>query len=212
MNCPICLVPNTLYYINTKRENQQYYRCPECHSIALHPQYYLTPEEEKARYLTHNNDVNDPSYQKFVRPVVQTVTSQINIGHRGLDYGAGTGPVITKLLEEKGYKMTTYDPIFILDPHALKATYDFIVCCEVVEHFHNPQQEFIQFKKLLHYGGLLIIKTELVTSNIKFTNWYYKNDPTHTIFYSPKGIHLLLSKNGLKALRISPRLVVAKKT
>ena len=177
----------------------------------MHPQHYLLREEEKARYLTHNNDVNDPGYQKFVYPVIQTVTAHTHTRHHGLDYGAGTGPVITKLLREKGYSMTTYDPFFNPNRKALTSTYDFIVCCEVAEHFYNPQHEFDVFHQLLNPSGLLVIKTELLTPDIDFPNWYYINDPTHTLFYSPKGMRLIHERYGFKILELSPRLVVSKK-
>lgn len=177
----------------------------------MDPLCYLTIQEEKARYLTHNNDVNDPRYQKFVQPVIQAVIKHTQSTHRGLDYGAGTGPVITKLLREKGYSMTTYDPFFIPDNEALKTIYDFIVCCEVVEHFHYPQHEFGRFHNLLDSDGLLVIKTELITPVIDFPNWYYIKDPTHTFFYSPKGIYLLLSQHGFYNIEISSNLVIAKK-
>ena len=78
----------------------------------MHPQHYLVSNEEKNRYLKHNNDVDDPRYQEFVRPVIQAVITYIKIHQHGLDYGAGTGPVITKLLREKNYFMTAYDPFF----------------------------------------------------------------------------------------------------
>ena len=175
------------------------------------PQYYLSHNEERARYLTHNNNVNDPDYQTFVQPVIQAVTNYTQTHHKGLDYGAGTGPVITMLLREKGYFMTTYDPFFIPNRKALSATYDFIVCCEVVEHFHNPQSEFDRFRQLLNPGGLLVIKTEFLTHNIDFPSWYYINDPTHTIFYSPEGICQLLAKHEFQCINNSPRLVIAKK-
>ena len=212
MNCPLCSTPSQLYHTHTERDDQQYFRCPNCQSIAMHPRHYLTREEEKARYLTHNNDVNDPRYQTFVRPVIRAVTTHTQAHHYGLDYGAGTGPVITKLLREKGYSMTTYDPIFILNPEALSTTYDFIVCCEVVEHFHNPQREFARFHQFLKPSGLLVIKTELLTPNIDFHNWYYINDPTHTLFYSPEGMRRILIQHDFQSLDISPRLVIAKKT
>ena len=177
----------------------------------MHPQHYLVSNEEKNRYLKHNNDVDDPRYQEFVRPVIQAVITYIKIHQHGLDYGAGTGPVITKLLREKNYFMTAYDPFFIPNTKALCTTYDFIVCCEVVEHFHHPQTEFNRFHHLLNPGGLLVIKTELLTPNIDFRNWYYINDPTHTIFYSPNGINRLLNQHGFQCLDISPRLVIAKR-
>lgn len=212
MKCPICSNPTYLYYFHTKHSKQHYYRCIDCHSVAMHPKYYLTREEEKARYLTHNNDVEDPRYQKFVHPVVQAVTNRVKEGCHGLDYGAGTGPVVTKMLREKGYKMTTYDPLFIPNIDALNTTYDFIVCCEVVEHFHQVQREFTQFYQLLKSSGLLIIKTELLSSDIDFPSWYYIKDPTHTLLYSPKGMSILLKKYCFKSIKLTQRLIVAKKS
>ena len=211
MNCHLCSTVTQLYHTHTGRNKQHYYRCPDCHSVAMHPQDYLTPEEEKVRYLTHNNDVNDPRYQKFVHPVIRAITTQTQVHYQGLDYGAGTGPVITKLLREKGYSMTTFDPMFIPNPEALTTTYDFIVCCEVAEHFHDPNREFNRFHQLLNPGGLLVIKTELLTPEIDFPNWYYINDPTHTLFYSPEGMRRILSQHGFQSVDISPRLVMAKK-
>ena len=160
MNCTICStsIPTQLYHIHIERENQRYYRCINCHSIAMHPEDYLSREKEKARYLTHNNDVNDTRYQMFVSPVVQAITTHTNKNHIGLDYGAGTGPVITKLLRDKGYSMTTYDPFFIPNVNALSNTYDFIVCCEVAEHFHKPQWEIKKFYKLLNKAVFCLLK------------------------------------------------------
>ena len=112
MNCPICSTPSQLYFTHTERDNQRYFRCPACHAVVMHPQHYPTPEEEKARYLTHNNDVNDPGYQKFVRPVIQAVTTRTQTNHHGLDYGAGTGPVITKLLRDISLIPSTNSPVF----------------------------------------------------------------------------------------------------
>jgi hypothetical protein len=85
------------------------------------------------------------------------------------------------------------------------------VCCEVAEHFYDPQTEFDRFHQLLHPDGLLVIKTELLTTDIDFPNWYYINDPTHTLFYSPKGMCLILEQHGFNTLELTPRLVVAKK-
>ena len=177
----------------------------------MHPKNYLSSEEEKARYLTHNNDVNDLGYQKFVRPVIRAVTTHTNTHHHGLDYGSGTGPVITKLLREKGYSMTIYDPFFAPNSEVLNATYDFIVCCEVVEHFHDPQFEFNLFRQILNPNSLLVIKTELLTPDIDFPNWYYINDPTHTLLYSPQGMRYILTQHGFRSLEISQRLVIAEK-
>jgi len=35
-----------------------------------------------------------------------------NTNHKGLDFGAGTGPVISKVLKDKGYCIAQYDIFF----------------------------------------------------------------------------------------------------
>ena len=58
---------------------------------------FISAEAEKARYLTHNNDVEDERYQQFVSPITSAVMKQVQpLRTFGLDYGAGTGPVIAK--------------------------------------------------------------------------------------------------------------------
>jgi SAM-dependent methyltransferase len=160
-----------------------YYRCSGCRSILLDPGMYLSREKEKSRYEEHNNDVNDPGYQQFVMPLVKQVEKKFNQTHKGLDFGAGTGPVVTKLLQDKGFKMELYDPFFCNNPLALNQTYNFIICCEVIEHFHFPKREFKLLRSLLKPGGSLYLMTEVYQDDLDFVNWHYKNDPTHVFFY-----------------------------
>jgi hypothetical protein len=68
--------------------------------------------EEKERYLTHNNDITDPRYQKFVQPVVNAVMENFSTASKGLDFGAGAGPVAAEVLGGKGYSVKLYDPFF----------------------------------------------------------------------------------------------------
>ncbi|MDX1545237.1 MAG: methyltransferase domain-containing protein, partial [Christiangramia sp.] len=61
--------------------------------------------------------------------------------------------------------------------------YDFIICCEVMEHFQKPLEEFRLLRSLLRPGGKLYCKTEVWNDAIDFNGWHYKNDLTHVIFY-----------------------------
>ncbi|WP_321540387.1 methyltransferase domain-containing protein [Flavobacterium piscinae] len=62
--------------------------------------------------------------------------------HSGLDFGSGTNSVIVKLLKDKNYNIVEYDPFFSNQPEVLEKRYDYITCCEVIEHFHHPFEEF----------------------------------------------------------------------
>jgi hypothetical protein len=90
----------------------------------------------------------------------------------------------------------------------LESKYDYIACCEVVEHFYDPFREFKKLKDLLNPGGKLYCMTELYDQNTDFRAWYYKNDPTHVFFYSPCAISWIKEQFNFKEAKIEGRLIV----
>ena len=154
----------------------------------MDPSFLLSKEKEKERYQLHQNDVDDEGYQNFVSPLVDAVLKNFEADDLGLDFGSGTNSVITSLLRKKGYNIETYDPFFDPNTNALEHTYDYIVSCEVIEHFYQPSKEFARLYSLLKPGGILFCKTNLYSSSINFESWWYKNDATHVFFYSDKTV------------------------
>lgn len=176
----------------------------------MHPHDRPSKHEEKLRYELHNNDIYDPRYRKFVSPIVNSVVNQYPDTSRGLDFGAGTGPVISKMLGDLGYSINLYDPFFHNDKDVLNSKYDFIVCCEVIEHFHQPAREFGLLRSLLEKGGSLICMTEILQEETEFESWYYKNDETHVIFYQERTLEWIKNNFSFSDLLIDGRLVVLK--
>ena len=176
-HCPLCLS------IGNPFHGREFYCCNRCCGIFRSPALYLSPAAEKKRYETHNNDVNDPRYQQFVSPITTAVLKRYAPLSTGLDFGAGTGPVITKVLRDHGYDIREYDPFFCNDRQVLEETYEYIVCCEVLEHFQDPAKEFGLLRRLLKKNGCLLCMTLLYDNGIDFASWFYKNDPTHVFFY-----------------------------
>lgn len=201
-HCPLCFESAELF--TTIRE-KEYYQCFECCGIFLSPQNYLSLDDEKRRYLKHNNDINNVQYQKYALPIVELIKKHFNKTHRGLDFGCGTGPVISKLLIDQGYNIKQYDPFFFDHPELLKSSYDYIVCCEVIEHFKNPAKEFKMLRSMLKPGGKLICKTEKYSPEIDFKNWYYKNDATHVFFYQEKTFDWIKAKLRFSAFEMDLR-------
>lgn len=181
--------------------------CDTCFVLFKHPQHFVTATVEKERYLKHTNDVTNHGYQKFVSPLVNAIFSKYNTTDMGLDFGAGTGPVVSKLLSEKGYIPALYDPFFHPDTAALQKKYDYIICSEVIEHFYNPNKEFQLLKNLLKPKGTLYCMTELVPKEIPLKDWYYKNDYTHVVFYTEKTMQWIKKKYGFKEISINGRLI-----
>lgn len=203
MNCTLCNSKLTL------RVDQKYFVCSTCDARLMNSKFWPSKKEEKKHYETHNNDVNDPRYQKFTSPISNYVLKNFTSDSIGLDFGSGTGPVISKVLKDKGYQVKQYDPFFALDTEVLEIQYDFIVSCEVIEHFYSPDKEFETLKKLLKPSGKLICMTLLYREEIEFDNWYYKNDPTHVFFYSEKTVDFIRGKFKFKSSEIfGDRMVV----
>lgn len=202
--CTLCHSQALLIFEN---DHKQYYKCSKCLSILLHPAFYLSSEEERKRYEEHNNDVEDLGYQRFVSPIVNRITALFHPDHRGLDFGSGTGPVITKLLREQGFQVDLYDPFFSNDPEKLTSQYDYIACCEVIEHFHNPEEEFKLLRSLLKPGGALFCMTDIYSEDIDFSKWYYKNDPTHVFFYHAEAFNWIKTNINYTGMVIDGRLI-----
>ncbi|MDP6921936.1 MAG: class I SAM-dependent methyltransferase [Lutibacter sp.] len=205
MNCPVCASDTAIF---ARIKARTYYLCNTCKAVCLDRNNYLTAEAEKQRYLEHNNDVDDPGYQEFVRPIVSFVKENFTPGDLGLDYGCGPGPVISKLLGDDGYKLNLYDPFFNPDSECLESHYSYIVCCEVMEHFHQPKEAFQRLGELLKPGGVLICMTDLFGPQIDFDRWYYKNDPTHVVFYQTNSLAYIQKNCGFSKLRVDQRRIV----
>ncbi len=202
--CPLCGYPSFLFY---KEKARTYFECSECKGISVERNRLPGREEEKARYCTHNNDVNDPRYQQFAAPIVNTILDQFTPLHRGLDFGAGPGPVICKLLTDQQYQIVAYDPFFFPHQELLDSTYDYIVCSEVVEHFHYPDREFKTLKNLLNHEGKLFCMTSIYRPGIDFSKWYYKNDNTHVFFYQEATFLYICERFGFSSVTIEGNLV-----
>lgn len=187
--------------------DNRYFKCNVCTGIFLAQQYYPTATREKARYEEHNNDVNDIRYQEFVSPITNAVIKDYLPQHSGLDFGAGTGPVTSKLLQDQGYAIKQYDPFFHNYPELLNDTYDYITCCEVIEHFHAPAKEFALLKRLLKPGGSVYCMTFIYNDSVDFKRWVYKNDDTHVFFYQAATLQWIKCKYAFSALTIQGKLI-----
>jgi 2-polyprenyl-3-methyl-5-hydroxy-6-metoxy-1,4-benzoquinol methylase len=173
----------------------------------MNPKDYPGRKEEIRVYKQHKNDIHDERYQNFVSPITLAVMRDFKTEHRGLDFGAGTGPVITSVLNSSGYQIIPYDPYFHNNGELLNSRYDYIACCEVMEHFHHPYQEFDLLKKLLNPGGKLYCMTMLFDDGIDFEKWYYKNDPTHVFLYSPASLEWIRKYFGFQDVQVEGRLI-----
>jgi len=160
-----------------------YFRCPICELRFLDPALRPGRAEERAHYLTHENDPDDPGYRRFLSRVSGPLLARLAPASRGLDHGCGPGPALAGMMREAGHEMAVYDPFFAPDTTPLRGSYDFVTCTETAEHFHDPAGEFKQLRRLVRPGGWLAVMTCFQTDDSRFAGWHYRQDPTHVVFY-----------------------------
>ena len=179
--CPFCGDSFHLFIIKSR----QYLICSSCRFISLHPEFRPEPLPERQRYLLHKNDITDKKYIEYLGKFIFVLESRLPSGSSVLDFGSGPEPVLSKLISEKGYKVTSYDPFFADTEYFLRAPFDAILVHETAEHFFDPAREFFRLAGLTGRYGLIILRTRLVPENQEsFTNWWYREDPTHVSFFS----------------------------
>lgn len=90
-----------------------------------------------------------------------------------LDFGAGTGDLVRRLLGEQRYARIAAADLFprpdwlpasvswwqhdLNEPLACDEPFDAVVCSEVIEHLENPRQVFRTLRSLVAPGGLLVL-------------------------------------------------------
>ncbi len=203
--CPLCSNTGTTFF---KDEKQHFYLCGTCKGIYRNTSEYLNQTDEKERYQHHKNHINDLGYIKFADPIISSVKKYFNKNHRGLDFGAGHTPVISEILKNDNYQVEIYDPLFFDNKELLQNKYNFISCCEVIEHFYNPKKEFELLYSLLNPKGKLICMTLIYNEGMNFENWFYKNDPTHVFIYQKETFHWIKNYFGFKKVIINNRLIL----
>lgn len=203
--CPLCESTSQPFFSD---EKHRFFSCDRCRGIFRAPEQILNLESEKNRYLLHQNHLEDKGYLNFVSPILEEVRAGYDAGAVGLDFGCGHTPVISEVLKKENYQIDLYDPVFYSDKIFEGKTYDFIVCCEVMEHFQNPKMEFDLLAALLKPAGKLICMTSLYTERIDFDSWYYKNDPTHVFLYRKETLAHITDSGNFRHVKIETPLLV----
>ncbi len=205
-NCPLCrnIENHTLV---KGADTRKYFHCNNCHLIFVAPDFYLSAEAEQARYQFHQNNIEDAGYVAFLNKAIQPALPFLNTTMKGLDYGCGPMPTLSKLLQQQGFACADYDPYFFPELNT-NHQYEFIFATECFEHFFQPEKELKTILSLLNDNGLLIIMTEQWQTVEHFATWYYPKDPTHVCFYHNNTFNFIAEKFQFEILHNDKKRVV----
>jgi len=202
-SCPLCGNPAPRPPFADPK-GREYSRCPRCGLFFLLARHRPSPEEERKRYLLHDNSPSDAEYLAYLGRIVDTAVSPfVPRGSSILDIGSGRHDVLAGLLRERGYPARGYDPLFSPNQPPTGMVFSAATLIEVIEHVGYPRQLMADVMRYLgaRRGGLLIVKTLFAPEGEDaFLSWWYRQDITHILFYPRETLTALAEGFGFRLL------------
>ena len=199
--CKICSALTTT--INDHKKELRYYRCSSCGFVYLDDSFMVDKDREKRQYDQHNNSLENKGYvEMFETFIDDAIVPYMKNIQTALDFGSGPEPVFSKLLERRGLEVDIYDIYFSPKKVYEDKKYDLISSTEVFEHLSKPMEVLEELVSSLNSNGYVALMTKFPPSDDKeFLAWWYRRDPTHISFFTPKSFEVMAKKVGLKVLK-----------
>lgn len=199
--CKICGFKTRVIF--HKKFEVKYYVCNQCDFISKDENSIITSDEELRIYNNHNNSIDDPHYVAYFKNFInKAILEYCSPDRHGFDFGSGPSPVLATILaRDYDYFMDIYDKFYSPEKTYIGKKYSLITSTEVVEHLNDPLHYFKLFKELCAENGILSIMTLFHQKNDnEFLKWFYMRDMSHVSFYTPKTMHHIGEKIGLKVI------------
>ncbi len=210
MSCPLCSSETIIDEIFHHRFARLIYHCGQCDLRFVQRTKCLSLSEQNLCYKNHRNNLRSDGYTKFLNRLITPLIEKKMQNSFGLDYGSGPYPMLQELLFEKGFlNIDLYDPLYANQEISNK--YDFVTCCEVVEHFINPGESWNHLCSLLGERSILVCSTGVFNPSHEILKWYYIQDVTHINFYTVSTFKWLANKFKLKLTKVTKDLVILEK-
>jgi SAM-dependent methyltransferase len=184
-----------------RNKHREFVHCPDCGLVFVPSEFWLSVEEERARYAHHDNAPSNAGYVKFLGQVADVVAGLAAGQARVLDFGSGENAVLVDILRQRGIDCAAYDPLYDKGQSALRGRYDVIVLCEVIEHLRDLRTEMRTLKDCLGPGGRIVVRTQCFPSVAGMTSWWYARDATHLNFFSERTLDHAAGLCGLRSRR-----------
>jgi len=197
MRCPLCHSKTDAF---TEAVDRSYRYCGTCRLISVPPEHLIPENEEKERYLEHENSLKNSGYVKMFMDKIQLLPAYCPKVRTVLDFGCGYETVLVSLLNREGYRAEGFDCFFFPEWPSDK-TFDLVISTETFEHLKDPDRELDRIEKILAPSGYLAVMTQFYPASHgepdpeEFAQWYYQRDPTHIRFYSPETFRWMERQN-----------------
>ena len=207
MKCHICNTQTVSFEDN--QLNKIFFHCPSCELIFLDKKFYVSQNDEKNQYDQHNNNLENEGYVKMFNDFLDFTLKGLPV-KSVLDFGSGPTPVLAELLKRRGLHVEHFDKFYQPKKVYENKKYDLITSTEVFEHLEDPKETLSLLSNHLNPNGVISIMTLFHTNKQEdFLKWWYRRDPTHITFFTPKTIETMAKKCGLKLLKHNTKRVIA---
>jgi len=200
--------------MSDKKKELNYYRCQDCGFVYLDDNHRVDSMEEKRKYDQHNNSLENEGYVQMFEDFIElAIAPYLKKIQTALDFGSGPTPVFSELLKRRGLEVDIYDLYYAPKKVYEEREYDLITSTEVFEHLSKPLETLQLLTEHLKENGYIVLMTKFPPKEDEaFLNWWYRRDPTHISFFTPKSFEVMAQKVGLKVLKtINDNVVVFQK-
>lgn len=195
------------------QDGRRYWECERCEYLFLDPSQRLALIAERERYLLHDNNLEDPSYFKYLRKTWDKLIVEPGwIPQMALDYGCGPTKGLEAVLLESAVQVWSYDPIFYPEKNWPREGFDVIYCSEALEHAFSPADVFSEWIDRLKSDGQIVLRTQFHSGIEAVESWWYASDPTHVGFFNATTFDYVAQTWGLQVKHLhSPYVVLSRK-
>jgi SAM-dependent methyltransferase len=206
MKCKICSTKTK--HFEDDELKKTFFHCSCCELIFLDKKSFVTAQNEKKQYDQHNNSLENEGYVKMFDDFLDFSLEGVHV-KTVLDFGSGPTPVLAELLKQRGFLVDYFDKFYQPKKIYENKSYDLITTTEVFEHLENPKEVLNTLTKHLNPDGIISLMTLFHTNKQEdFLKWWYRRDPTHITFFTPKSIEFMASECGLKVLKTDNKRVI----
>ncbi len=211
MICKICNFHTNIFEDTQLKKLYNY--CEKCHCIALDKAFFVDEQRELFQYNQHNNSLENEGYVSMFEDFLDFFWEELEAKENALDFGSGPEPVLSQLIKRRGVMVDYFDKFYQPNRCFEGKTYDFITATELFEHLKEPVETLKLLADHLKPNGIIALMTLFHTNKQDdFLTWWYRRDPTHIIFFTPKTMQFMAEKCGLELIKTDgKRIAILKK-